>query len=52
MSPQKLVNGELVELTPEEIAQIEADKAQQQKQDAITQPNFDMGKSMDEILGT
>ena len=46
----KLVNGELVQLTPEEIAAREAEQSQQQRSQAIAQPKFDMGQSMNEIL--
>jgi hypothetical protein len=48
----KLVDGVLVELTPEEIAQIEADGARNTAQQHVSQPDFDFGPSMAEILGT
>ena len=48
----KLVDGVLVELTPEEIAENAADAARSTAQQGISEPEFDFGRSMAEILGT
>lgn len=48
----KMVNGELVPLTPEEIATINADRDQQRQRDTLATSNkdLDMGKTMFQIL--
>jgi hypothetical protein len=48
----KMVDGELVELTPEEIEQNETDQMRSLAQEGISQPKFDFGQTMAEILGT
>jgi hypothetical protein len=47
----KLVDGVLVELTPEEIVEREADIARNTARQGISEPEFDFGQSMAEILG-
>lgn len=48
----KMVDGELVPLTPEEIATIDADREQQRQQQTLvsSNKNLDMGKTMFQIL--
>lgn len=46
----RMVDGELVPLTPEEIAELGQEATDIKRQEALSQPKFDMGKSMHEIL--
>jgi non-homologous end joining protein Ku len=46
----KLVDGELVQLTPEEIAAIAADSAQTTRTQTVASTTLDMGRTMFEIL--
>jgi hypothetical protein len=46
----KLVDGEVVQMTPEEQAEFEASMLTQQKTLTISSTNLDMGKSINEIL--
>jgi hypothetical protein len=46
----KLVDGELVQLTPEEIAAIAADAAKQKQGALVASTTLDMGRTMFEIL--
>lgn len=46
----KLVDGILVPLTQQEIDAIKADQNESKKDEAISQPTLDMGRSMNEIL--
>ena len=46
----KLVNGEMVQLTQDEIDANEADATKQKRAESLSKPLFDQGPSMAEIL--
>ena len=46
----KLVNGEVVPMTPEEQAEFEASLQRQQQTLTLSSTNLDMGKTINEIL--
>ena len=48
----KMVNGALVELTPEEIAAREAEMAEQTQSRTVSSTTLDMGRTMFEILNS